>query len=348
MTQEVKRALAQLTSIEDPKRRLELAEQAKQSIEAWAAGTYGYRAADVHELISLFDEVINELRAAAGQRRFAIELRTGLSTGPAEPLLPPPTAEETVALAIAAAGAADGEDDRLAVLKSADALASAGVVSPDLAVALRRELDAERQAASAYASLFATVRAQADDAKKRGDVAGVEGAIRVLRSGDLALGSRRPRSVEAIAVELSSVLEKTRTHRAALDRYARARGALLQYERTVRPMMSGFDGLAPIFDALREFRYTAYERLERASARIAAYRKALTAVAPPEDLADVHASLDSAMAMADYAAGRRRQAMSTPNDAYDREASSAAAGAMMLAALAREQLVARLYPPKMK
>lgn len=348
MTQEVKRALAQLTSIEDPKRRLDLAEQAKQRIEEWTAGTYGYRAADVRELIGLFDEVINELRAAAGQRQFAIDLRTGPEAVPSEPLLPLPTVEETVELALAAASAADGEDDRLAILKSADSLALSGMLSPALATALRREVEAEKQAASAYASLFASVRSRAEEAKKRGDVAGVEAAIDVLRSGDVALGSRRPRGVEAVATELATVLEATRTHRAALDRYVRMRGALLHYERTVRPMMSGFDGLAPIFSALRDMRYTAYERLERASARIGAYRKALAAVAAPEDLADVHASLDSAMAMADHACARRKQAMSTPNEAYEREASSAAAGAIMLATLAREQLVARLYPPKMK
>jgi hypothetical protein len=36
------------------------------------------------------------------------------------------------------------------------------------------------------------------------------------------------------------------------------------------------------------------------------------------------------------------------NKIVDQEASSAAAGAMLLAAQAREQLVARLYPPKIQ
>jgi hypothetical protein len=123
---------------------------------------------------------------------------------------------------------------------------------------------------------------------------------------------------------------------------------LLQYERTVRPVMSGFDGLAPVFTAVRDFKFTAYERLERAGARLAAFRKTLSVIAPPEDLADVHATLDSAMKMADHACSRRRLAMAIVSEVVDREASSAAAGALMLAALAREQLVARLYPPKIQ
>ena len=106
--------------------------------------------------------------------------------------------------------------------------------------------------------------------------------------------------------------------------------------------------LTPIFTALREMRYTAYERLERTTGRLAAFRTSLEAIAPPADLADVHATLDSALKMASYAVARRRLAMSVMSEVIDQEASSAAAGALMLSGLAREQLISRLYPPKIK
>ena len=61
----------------------------------------------------------------------------------------------------------------------------------------------------------------------------------------------------------------------------------------------------------------------------------------------MHASLASAMQMADHAVARRKRG-STANASYDTEASTAAAGALMLAQLAREQLVVRLYPPKIQ
>ena len=177
---------------------------------------------------------------------------------------------------------------------------------------------------------------------------GVEAAITALKTGDRDLGSRRRQSVDALLVELASVLDATRTHRAALDRYAHVRGSLLQYERTVRPVMSGLDGLTPVFTALREMHYMAYDRLLQTTGRIAAFRTSLDAIAPPADLADVHATLDSALKMASYAVGRRRLAMSIMSEVIDKEASSAAAGALMLSGLAREQLIARLYPPKIK
>jgi hypothetical protein len=348
MTQEVQRTLAQLTSIQEPKKRLELAEQARARLLDWASGTYGYRAREVRELTGLFDDVISELRAAAGERKFAVELRSGPADIPTEAILAVPTLAESIGLALEAARAADGDAERVAILRAAQALATASGVPGDLSAALRRELDAEANAAVAYATLFSSVRARAEDARKRADVRGVEEAIAALKSGDRDLGARRPQTVDALLAELGSLLASTRTHRAALDRYAKVRASLLQYERTVRPVMSGLDGALPVLNAVRDMKYTAYERLERLTGRLAGFRATLETIRAPDDLADVHATLDSALKMASYAVARRRLAMSIMSQVIDREASSAAAGALMLAGLAREQLIARLYPPKIK
>jgi hypothetical protein len=94
MTQEVQRTLAQLTSIQEPKKRLEIAEQARARLLDWATGTYGYRATEVRELTGLFDDVIAELRAAAGERKFAVELRSGPAEIVPEPILAVPTLAE--------------------------------------------------------------------------------------------------------------------------------------------------------------------------------------------------------------------------------------------------------------
>jgi hypothetical protein len=346
MTQEVQRTLAQLTAIEDPKKRLELAEEAKKRLQSWASGTYGYRAKEIRDLTALFDEVIAELRAASGQRQFAVDLRAGPDDAPAEMILAAPTQTESVALALEAARAADSESDRLAILRAAESLAP--TVSPDVGAAVKRELVSEAEVTASYTRLFDSVRSQAETARRRTDIAGVEAAIASLQSGDQGLGGRRRQSVDALLAELSKILEATKAHRAALDRYALMRGSLLQYERNARPVMSGFDGMTPIFNALRDVRYTAYERLERATARLAAFRTSFDAIAPPEDLADVHASIDNALKMAAYAVSRRRLAMSLRSETIDREAATAASGALMLYGLAREQLISRLYPPKIK
>ena len=88
-------------------------------------------------------------------------------------------------------------------------------------------------------------------------------------AGSLLAVARRARSL----AELAQVLEATRAHRAVLDRYVLVRGSLLQYERTARPVLSGIDGLLPVLNVLRDPRYTASERLERPTARLAGSRR---------------------------------------------------------------------------
>lgn len=347
MTQEVQRTIAEITSVSDPKKRLALAEDARRRLTSWAAGTYGYRAADVRQLSELFDDVIATLRASAGERQFAIDLRTGVDPPP-ESLLPLPDLAESIRLAVEAAKAADSEDDRLAVLQAASTLAASDPESADLRARVARELDLESKATAAYAELAADVRARAELARRSGDAAGVSAAIRTLQARDRELGGRRPQLTANLLAELEATLTRVRSYRAALDHYTAIRPRLLAYERAVRPVMSGFDGLVPVFTAVRDTRYTAYERLVRAGVRLAGFADALQGVEPPPDLADVHATLISAIRMASHAMTRRRLSVASGSQSVAAEASSAAAGALLLAAQARDELVARLYPPKIQ
>jgi hypothetical protein len=345
MTQEVQRALAELTAITDPKMRLATAVAARKRLLDWAASTYGYRAADIQELVRLFDEVILELRAAAGETQFALDLRAGTAPAP-EPLLAPPTLRESIQLALAASVAADSEEDRLAILRAASALVSG--TDADLRTEVTRAMDLEAKATSAYEALAADLRARAAEARKKADVNALSNAIETLRARDRDLGGRRPQVVTALTVELDAMMTAARNYHEALERYTAVRRSLLDYERAVRPTMSGFDGLMPVLLAVRDGRYTAYERLVKSGVRLKGFLEALEQVSPPSELADVQSTFISAIRMADHACTRRRLAVATMNKIVDQEASSAAAGAMLLAAQAREQLVARLYPPKIQ
>ena len=347
MTQEVQRTLAEVTAVNDPKKRLELAESARKKLMDWAGGTYGYKAAEVRQMAELFDEVITSLRAAAGERQFSLDLRVGPEPR-TEPLLPVPDLAEFIRLAIEAAHAADSEDDRLAILQAAAALAAKMPGDMVLAGRLNREVMLERQATTAYADLAASVRARAGAALKKGDVAGISAAIVMLQTRDQELGGRRPQMTAALLTELEGELNRARAYRDALDHYLAIRSTLLTYERNVRPVMSGFDGLLPIFVAVKESRFTAYERLVRSEERLKTYTEALDLVAPPDELADIHATLLSSLRMASHAIARRRAAAASGSKTVAIEASSAAAGAMLLAEQARAQLVARLYPPKVQ
>ena len=74
----------------------------------------------------------------------------------------------------------------------------------------------------------------------------------------------------------------------------------------------------------------------RAGVRLAGFADALQGVEPPPDLADVHATLISAIRMASHAMTRRRLSVASGSQSVAAEASSAAAGALLLAAQARD------------
>src|SRR5688500_4449433 len=71
---EVARALNEVALTSDPARRVALADAARQQLAEWPAAHYGYRASDVAQLSGLLDEVVSELRVAAGQSQFDLKL----------------------------------------------------------------------------------------------------------------------------------------------------------------------------------------------------------------------------------------------------------------------------------
>ena len=100
MTADVSRALEDLAKTQDPKARLAIAERARQRLVEWSKGSYGYRAADAQELTNLFDQVIAELRAAAGESKFSVDPSMGPTAPPREPLIAPPTVRESMQAAL--------------------------------------------------------------------------------------------------------------------------------------------------------------------------------------------------------------------------------------------------------
>jgi hypothetical protein len=346
MTAEVERSVTQLTRITDPKRRLALAEEAKRRLLTWSQEHYSYRADDVNKLAGMFDEVIAELRAAAGESRFSLDLVAGSAATQFEPLLPLPTLRESVAMALAAARAADLGSERQAILRAAATATGGAVGADDLTAALKERLALEQTADAAYATLAATLLARADSAMRRADVDGVSEARRQAIERDRELGSLRPHELSALMAGLDAKLEAARTYRLALDHYAYARRSRLDYEKKVRPAMTGFDGLRPMLEAIRDMRTTPFERLTAAYERFRAFAAELARIVPPGDLADVHATLSSSLHMAVEALERRRRAVIVASMADARDASSAAAGAVLLADQARDSLVRRLFPPK--
>lgn len=346
MTADVSRALEDLAKTQDPKARLAIAERARQRLVEWSKGSYGYRAADAQELTNLFDQVIAELRAAAGESKFSVDLSMGPTAPPREPLIAPPTVRESMQAALTAAAVTDDAAEREGILSAALTATEKTTGLDDLRAEVSRKLAEERAADAAYAALAADAQAKADVAVSRGDVRALLSLQQTVQAKDAALGSRRPNELESLLKSLEGKLDLARSRRLTLDHYAMTRGPMLAYERRARPALSALDGLKPIFEAIRDMTGPGFEWLVRADGRLRALVPVMKEMDVPADLSDVHATLTSAITMAAEACARRKLAVAANDMPLAREASAAAAGALMLAAQGRQELLARLYPPK--
>ena len=293
ITGEVSHALDQLSSIPDPKKRLAVAEDARQRLIAWSNANYSYRAADVQELAGLFDEVIAELRVAAGESKFSVALVAGPVAAQFETLQPPPSLRDSIAMALSAADATDNREERVAILRTALSVAGDAPVAPgenDLRTDISRRLDLEVTADCAYALLSSSLLARADDAMRRGDVRAVDALKAEVADRDDALGERRPDEVKTLLGQIDQKLELARAHRLALDHYAMVRPSLLGYERKMRPTLAAFDGMKAALDAIRDMSGPAFDVLLRTDARLKRIQADLEAVHAPDDLLGVHAT----------------------------------------------------------
>ena len=346
MTAEVSRSLDQLRSIQDPQRRLALAEEAKRRLISWSDDNYKYRAADIQVMAGLFDEVIASLRAAAGESRFSVDLVSGPAAPVREVLRPAPSLRESIELALVAAGAADVLADRDAVLRTALSVAAGQPSTEDLRLTLSRRVAEEAATDQAYSALSASVLKQAELAGKRDDIKALDALRSSVVVRDRALGSKRPDDLRRLLTTLDAAIAHARATEAALAHFAAVRAGLARYERRVRPLLTSLDSLAPVLSGIRLMKGPSFEALAPADARIGRLLTSLQRIKPPEDAQIVHATLVSGLQIARHAIGLRRQTAIAPNATRARDGSSAASGAEMLITQARADLRALLRPPK--
>ena len=345
VSQEVARALDTLAHIDDPARRVALAEEAKRRLETWSHENYDYRAADIQELAGQFDEVIAQLKAAAGDTQFKVDLSTGAAAPVYIPILKPPTLRESIELALRAAGAADDAVEREAILRSAELTSGKSPSVADLRHTVTDTLVDEQAADRSYAALRTALIARADADVQTGLVVDAQAARNTAVARDEALGHRRPSEFEALLADLDARIEATRAHRAALDHFAAIRPALERYDRRVKPLLTRVDRVSTTLVAIRDLTSATAQQLIDAEASLTRVEQSLTAVKPPADLADVHATMLSAVRFDRYALARRRTAAATLDRDVAQQASSAAAGGGLLLSQARGELAARLLPP---
>lgn len=348
---DVARLLNEVGQTTDNARRLGLALEVRRRLSEWPVRHYNYRASDVQQILQLVEEAIADFRAAAGAQQFDLSFHATVTPPSMTSLLAVPTPEEAVTSAVVVAERTENAGERVSLLEAISAtIARLGehlsiAVRDRLRVLVSQRLAEERDTDTAYTRMANDVAGRSKAAAARADVRGVERARASIEKHDARLGQKRPERVAAILATVQADLDAARRLRLARDQWAVKRVAYRSYKQSVQAPLDELSLMARGLDDIKRLAGPASPVLARLTARAAAAVRGLSVVVPPADLASVHALMVSAAQLAAQAVAVRRDAVTS--GAMDRawQASSAAAGALMLLDRARKDLASALVPP---
>jgi hypothetical protein len=341
LTASVARTLNDISVATSDKARLQLALAARRELEQWPSRHHGYRASDVREILGILDEVIAELRAAAGETRFDLNLVATAEIVPPVPLLPSPTLQDSIGQAITVARLSDVPADRISLLSAiVGTLNRNRTKLPAAWIDQRRRealdaIAAEARYERAYGRLTEQVIDAASAAAERADVVKIEALLKEVARRDEQLGYRRPVEVSGLLVALQVRLEVARGLRLARDRWRLQRPAVLAYQSAIKTGLDDFSRSRSPLDAIRRLAGPDASVLTSLAVRLDIAIRRLEAIRPPDELSGAHALLVSAAKLAANAVSVRREAIQSGDIAVAWDASAAAAGAMMLFSKAR-------------
>ncbi len=355
LTNDVASTLSDVARAASSAERLALVERARKTLAEWPEAHFNYRRADVQQMLGMLDEAIADLQAATGRGRYTLTLSAFVDPPAAvEPLLPPPTPKEAIEQVLAAARVSDSAADRVSLLttavdaidreKSALPAEWAAATRADAQAAVRLEQRDDRR----YQQLTARIMATASWRARAADVRGLVRLLDTIPQSDALLGGKRPDAINALVTAVQAKLDAARQLRLARDRFELRLPMLAQYGLAIRGPLSLFLQVRPALEDVKTLAGSSPSALASAQRTAAQALKLATDIAPPEELVAAHALLISAVQLASNAVQIRRDATLSGDIARAWDASSAAAGALMLGAKARTDILTLLRPPQVR
>jgi hypothetical protein len=295
--------------------------------------------------------VIAETRAAAGIKNADLSLVANLAVPPSVPLMPAPSLRDTVEQALRAAVLAPDATERTSLLRGIDhVLADAGKAGAGWVAAVRPRvtgaLAVEERAARGYDALTRESLQTAGRYAQAADVTGVERVMRRALSEDDRLGQRRPQEMASLLAMIDGKLDAARRLRLARDSWTARLDQWRRYNAALAEPLAIMWLSRNELDQIRRLAGPSPASLGRLSARLQKALTLVTAVVPPGEGAEAHGLLKTAVQLGSRAAASRQHAVLSRDMPKAWEASSAAAGALMLFDRASEDMKALQTPPK--
>ncbi len=357
LSADVARVLNEVALLPDRQKGLQIAENARKALAEWPRAHFGYRQAEVREIVSLLDEAISELRASLGITSFDLAfVASAVDDPPLVALLDAPTLSQQMAQVFTVAALTERASDRIGLLQAALALLNDAGSSIPQAEARRWRDDVEGRIQrevtidAAYANLSKRLMNSTTRAAAAANIPAVEKALEELRRRDDKMGRSRPEAVEALRTSIQSQLEAARSLRLRRDQWVVRRALYKDYERSVGSHLRVMVQVQPSLEAIRRLDGPSPASLNSLHDRLdgGADRLVRIATGVPRELRDAHDLLVNAWRFAERAVRARSEAVSSGNLATAWEASSAAAGALLMLGRAQQDISELLEPPTLQ
>jgi hypothetical protein len=354
LSNEVADVLNAIALSTDRQQALMIAERARQTVAAWPQEHYGYRQDDIREILALLDQAIASLRAVGGGNPFELSLVAMASPPELQPVLGMPNVREQIDQTLSLAKITTAPSERMALLQGALGLvAEAGTALSEadtesyrgeVQKAIRGELAIDKR----YSDMSRRLLVQATRAAERADGPAVERVVARARQEDTKLGQKRPQVVEALNNSLQGKLADSRRLRLLKDQWTLRRDTYRQYQRTVGSSLLQLVKSTASLRAIRTLDGPSPDQLVALRSQLSGGAERLERMRTPEYLREVHERLIGAWRFAENATRARYDAISKADATAAWEASSSAAGALMMLARVQQDLTALLTPPQLQ
>jgi hypothetical protein len=347
-------ALNAIGQTDDINRRLSIVERARKTLAAWPPQHFYYKQDEVRQMLAILDEAIADLQVRTGAGLFNLSLVASVAPPPVlEALLPRPTPKEAIEQTLMAARLTDSPVEHMslmtmvvnglerdtAVLPAAWRLTTLTTVKAEIAV--------ELQADKAYDGLGKRLLGLAKERAQAADVKGLQRLITQVHDEDATLGGKRRDMIAALVDSIQVQLDEARRLQLERDRWNLRVTAFRSYKSAIQAPLAQLSGLRAPLEDIKALAGSGPDALGLILRRAGQALKALSAVTPPDEFRSAHALLLSASQLAGSAARTRREAALTGDLGRAWDASSAAAGAIMLTERARSDIATLLRPPQL-
>jgi hypothetical protein len=199
-------------------------------------------------------------------------------------------------------------------------------------------LAGELKTDAAYADLTSRMLARAAPMAKRADVRGLEALVQSVLEQDKKLQHARPAEMGALLAALDAQIDSARRLRLARDAWLLRAGVVRAYWRDIREALDRLLSVRLWLTDVRQLAGPSPDALRRLAYEAAYAGHQFARVQAPAEVAAAHSTLGAASSMAARAAKTRLDALRSGSMDMAWEASSAAAGSLMLLDQAVQEL----------